>query len=128
MSGGRVEAWIPALRTFANNLHQQVNAIPAPTIDREPVADCELMNECRALAAADKFVTGELKAFMTAAAEGFQTFEDLARRCANEYENAGEAAATAIQGLADKVNRGPQSASAPAPDIPLLGNPYEPSL
>lgn len=128
MGGGRVDAWIPALRTFANSLHQQVNGIPAPTIDREPGAGCTLMKECEALAAADKFVTGELKAFMTAASEGFQTFEDLARRCANEYQNAGEAAATAIQGLSDKVNRGPQSASAPAPDIPLLGNPYEPSL
>ncbi|AIG74618.1 MULTISPECIES: hypothetical protein [Amycolatopsis] len=125
---GRVDAWIPALRTFANNLHQQVNAIPAPTIDREPGAGCTLMQECEALAAADKFVTGELKAFMTAAAEGFQTFEDLARRCANEYQSAGEAAATAIQGLSDKVNRGPQPPSAPAPDIPLLGNPYAPSL
>jgi hypothetical protein len=126
--GGKTDAWIPALRTFANSLHQQINTQSAPKIEHEPGVGCGGMEECRALAAVDKFVTDELKTFLTAASQGFRTFESLARRCANEYQNAGERAAESIQGFASQVHQAPPAASHPVPDIPLLGNPYAPSL
>lgn len=125
-SGGKADAYTLGLMSFANNLHQTIG--PAPKIEREPTGGCSGMEECRALAAADKFVTDELKTFLTAASQGIRTFESLARRCANEYQNAGEQAAEAIQGLANQIHQAPPTVSDPVPDIPLLGNPYAPSV
>jgi hypothetical protein len=88
--GEGINAYLPAIQNFADTVSARTSS--PPKSERDLSDGCGEMEECRFLATADRDSANALENFLTAAEKGIWGYISIARRSANAYQNASEAA------------------------------------